>query len=349
MNAINAARRRTSGRRPVRRDRLGLAAAVVLGLPALGLAAVAGGAPLFAVAGLVLVGGLALGEAARRWAEQDLRRVWRAAPRWANQRMTRGVRTVPAARVGPGDLVVVRQGEMVPVDGRIAGVGLFDESALGAGTRPRWRSPGGAVLAGATNLGPDVELWATTGADDSAHAALRNAVVALRVAEEALVNALRRLGFGLGVAGLLAAAVVWALTGEPARAASVLLVATPLPLLTASVVAMTAGASRAARRGVLRDTANPLAGAVARRARRCAVGAGCLALVPGLAGVAAAFGHLAPMTALLVRAVVDATALGVALLALFPPLCPSLRGRARGSERHDGPGTSLNALLGLPG
>ncbi|MCP2260984.1 E1-E2 ATPase [Streptoalloteichus tenebrarius] len=341
-----------------RQDRRGPAVAAALGLAALGLAALglaalglvlaAGEPSLVVVAAVVLVGGHVLQVLARRWAGQDLRRALAATPRWANQRLSHAVRTVPVARVAHGDLLVVRQGELVPVDGRIAGVGLFDESALGGGAPPVWRSPGTVVRAGATNLGPTVELWATANADDSAHAALRRAIEALRVAEDALAGNLRRLGVVLSALAVLTAAFVWVSTGEPSRSAAILLVATPVPLLSASLVAVTAGASRAVRRGVLNDASNPLAVAITRRARRCALAAGSLTLVTGAAAVVAAFGQLAPAAALAVRAVVDVAALGAALAALFPPLIPTLRTLSAPRE-GDTARESLDALLGLPG
>ncbi|SHF90109.1 P-type ATPase [Streptoalloteichus hindustanus] len=303
-----------------REGRPGPAVGLPLGLAALVLALAAGAFSLVIAGAVVLVAGLALQTGAYRWARQDLRRTVAATPRWANQRLPHAVRTVPAACVEPGDLLVVRQGELVPVDGRLASASTFDEAALGAGPTPVRHAAGDTVRAGATNLGPRVEMWATSDASDSAHTALRHGIETLRVTENEAVRALRRLGYALGAVALAAAATVALLTGDLLRAAAVLLAATPVPLLAASTIALTAGASRAARRGVLTNTSSPLAAAIDRRARRCALTAASLTAVAGTAGVAAALGQVSAPAALITRAVVDVAALAVALWALLPPL-----------------------------
>ena len=57
----------------------------------------------------------------------------------------------------------------------------------------------------------------------------------------------------LGMAGL-----AWLISGDPARALAVLVVATPCPLLLAAPIAIVAGISRAARRGIIVKGGGPL-------------------------------------------------------------------------------------------
>ena len=75
--------------------------------------------------------------------------------------------------VAVGDVVVVRAGEVVPVDGLIvAGDADLDESALTGEPMPVVYGRGGSVRSGTTNAGEAFELRAVRPAAESAYAAL---------------------------------------------------------------------------------------------------------------------------------------------------------------------------------
>jgi len=84
-----------------------------------------------ALIALMLATGRTLEAAAQRRASRDLRALLERAPRTARLLTDDGVITVPSAQVAVGDLLVVGPGEVVPVDGRVAGAdAVLDESAL---------------------------------------------------------------------------------------------------------------------------------------------------------------------------------------------------------------------------
>lgn len=158
----------------------------------------------------------------------------------------------PVVDVRPADRVLVKPGEVVPVDGRLEGPASFDESALTGEPIPVERSPGedvasGVVLAG----GAPVVLRATTSAADSTYAG----IVAL--AEHASAESAPFLRMADRYAAwfvpftLLMAGGAWLASGDAVRAVAVLVVATPCPLLLAAPIAIVSGLSRTASRGVI--------------------------------------------------------------------------------------------------
>jgi heavy metal translocating P-type ATPase len=158
----------------------------------------------------------------------------------------------PIGSVEIGDRILVKPGEVVPVDGTVAGVpAVLDEAALTGESRLATREPGDAVSSGTLNAGTPFELVATATAEQSTYAGIVRLVESAQSSKAPFVRvadryALLFVPLALGLAGL-----AWILSGDPVRALSVLVVATPCPLLLAVPIAIVAGISRAARRGII--------------------------------------------------------------------------------------------------
>src|ERR1019366_3486173 len=107
-----------------------------LGVDAIALvsmsAALALGRPLAgAVVALMYSGGNVLEDIAVARAEHDLRALVDRAPREAHRRIDDHIEEVPIAAVAVGDRLLVRAGEIIPVDGVVASTAAsIDESAL---------------------------------------------------------------------------------------------------------------------------------------------------------------------------------------------------------------------------
>jgi heavy metal translocating P-type ATPase len=204
------------------------------------------------VVGLMFTGGAALEDVASTRARRELTALLERAPKIAQLRRGDDVLPVPVERIQPGDVVLVRTGEVVPVDGAlIDGEAMLDMSTLSGEPLPATVGAGMPVLSGAGNAGPPFELRATRAASESAYAALVRLVRQAQAQRAPFVRmADRYAGFFLP-ATLLVAAGAWALSGDPVRALAVVVVATPCPLILAAPIALVSGLSRAARSGVI--------------------------------------------------------------------------------------------------
>ncbi len=200
----------------------------------------------------MLTGGRSLEAYAERRALRDLRALAEHVPRSARRRTGSALLVVPLEAVTPGDRLVVGPGEVIPVDGRVhSSPAVLDESVLTGEPLLVERAPGEAVRSGAVNAGHAFDLLATATAAESTYEGI------VRLAEQASAQRapLVRLADSYAAwflpASLAVSAAAWLWSGSPIRAVSVLVVATPCPLLLAAPVAIVAGMSRAARHGVV--------------------------------------------------------------------------------------------------
>ena len=104
-----------------------------------------------AIITLVLLG-RTLESRARGRTSEAIRRLVRLQPRTARV-VRNGVEAdVPIALVAPGDIVIVRPGERIPVDGDVIdGASVVDESMLTGESLPVDKAPGGPVFGGSVN------------------------------------------------------------------------------------------------------------------------------------------------------------------------------------------------------
>ena len=224
----------------------------VIALLAIASALVLGEYLAAAIVALMLSGGLALEQAAGRRARRELAALIARAPSFANRRDDGGIERVPVAAVVPGDVVVVRAGEVVPVDGAVEDEeAVIDESALTGEPLPVVHSRGSPVRSGTANAGSAFDLRATRPAAESAYAALVRLVRQAESQSAPFVRMADRYAAIFLPVTLVLAVGAWALSGDPVRALAVLVVATPCPLILAAPVALVSGLSRAARRGVI--------------------------------------------------------------------------------------------------
>lgn len=200
----------------------------------------------------MVAGGNALEEFAERRARHELAALVSRAPRIAHRIAGDTVVEIPAEEARVGDLLLIRSGEIVPVDGAIQGAAAtLDESALTGEPMPRAHAAGEMVPSGVLNAGPPFHLRVLANAGNSTYAAVVRLVQAAERDRPPLVRLADRWALLFLAVTLAAAGLGWAISGDPIRALAVLVVATPCPLILAAPVALIAGVSRAARRGVI--------------------------------------------------------------------------------------------------
>ena len=205
-----------------------------------------------AVVGLMLSGGQALERYASSRARRELSTLVARAPRVVH-RYDQGELTSPdLADVSVGDLLLVKPGEVVPVDGVITSeAAVLDESALTGEAMPVERMSADKVRSGVVNTGPPFDMRALTTAGESTYAGIVRLVREAQESKAPFVRLADRYALWFLPLTLVIASVAWAVSGNPIRALAVLVVATPCPLILAAPVAIVAGISRAAHRGVI--------------------------------------------------------------------------------------------------
>jgi P-type E1-E2 ATPase len=204
-----------------------------------------------AVIALMLASGEALEAYADRQAHKELSALLARAPRTVTRYEDGDLATRPIEEVLPGDRLLVKTGEVVPVDGIMAGDGVLDESALTGESRPVDRPYGDLVRSGALNAGPAFDLRATASAEESTYAGIVRLVKAAQVEKAPAVRLADRYATIFIPVTLVMAFGAWAISGDSLRFLSVVMVATPCPLILAVPIAIVAGISRSAKRGII--------------------------------------------------------------------------------------------------
>ena len=208
-------------------------------------------------AGLVVVIMLTGGEALERYAEgragAAVAALEEAAPRRAHRLRDDGtVHDVPADDVAVGDRLQVRPGELVPCDGVVVeGRSHVDASAITGEPLAVPVGPGSAVVSGASNVDGPLVVRATATAGESQYARIVRLVREAQASKAPIQRMADHAAVWFTPVTLAVCAGAYALTRDWDRVLSVLVVATPCPLILATPIAIIGGINRAARRQVI--------------------------------------------------------------------------------------------------
>jgi heavy metal translocating P-type ATPase len=225
-----------------------MAAALVLGQNLAGI-----------IIAIMYAGGNVLEDFAVARAERDLRSLIDRAPRAAHRRVGSTIEDVPIDQVAIGDNILVRGGEIVPVDGVVLSQSaIIDEAALTGEPIPVSRQVGELARSGSLNAGDSFEIRASSIASESTYAGIVRMVSAAQTAKSPFIRMADRYALLLLPITLAIAAGAWFFSNDPVRALAVLVAATPCPLILAAPVAFIAGVAQAAKRGILIKGGGPL-------------------------------------------------------------------------------------------
>jgi Cu+-exporting ATPase len=199
---------------------------------------------------------------ARRATGAAIRALLELRPREAMRLGPDGVeQQVPAAQLRVGDLVAVRPGERIPVDGLVReGRAGVDESALTGESRSVEKEPGSRVATGTVALDGRLVIEATAVGSETVLARVAALVAAAQASRAPVQRLVDRVSAAFVPAVLAIAAATflgwWLLTGAGVEAAvlnavAVLVIACPCALGLATPAAIMAGTGAAARAGIL--------------------------------------------------------------------------------------------------
>ena len=205
---------------------------------------------------LMLTGGEALEDYAAARARRDLRSLLDRAPQRAHRlpavdAPVDQAENIEIDQVEPGDVLLVRPAEVVPVDGEAIDAGSFDESSLTGESASVAKDVGDTILSGSVNGTQAVRMRATRSAADSQYQKIIALVRQTEDQQAPIVRVADRYAMPFTAVSLLIAGLAWWLSGDPVRFAEVLVLATPCPLLIAAPVAFLGGMSRASNAGII--------------------------------------------------------------------------------------------------
>lgn len=209
------------------------------------------------LAGLVIVlmqtGGEALERYAERRASAAVSELEKAAPRIAHLLTgTRGLVDVPVDEIQPGDVFLVRPGELIPCDGVVlTGISDIDVSQLTGEAIPISAREGTSLMSGSLNAHGVLSVRASARAAESQYSRIVELVRTAQASKSPLQRLADRYAVWFTPLTLIVCAATFAFTHSWVAVLAVLVVATPCPLILATPVAIIGGINRAARRKII--------------------------------------------------------------------------------------------------
>ena len=141
--------------------------------------------------------------------------------------------------IAVGDHLLVRQGDVLPVDGKIVdGFAVLDQSALTGEALPCQRRVGEVAMSGSTNVGDAFRLVASNTAAQSTYAGIVRLVETAQQSKAQMTRLADHYAVEFLVLTLLIAIFAWFWAADPIRAVAVLVVATPCSLILAMPIAI---------------------------------------------------------------------------------------------------------------
>jgi P-type Cu2+ transporter len=170
-----------------------------------------------------------------------------------------GTETVPLHALAVGDVVLVRPGARVPVDGTVVeGDADVDESIVTGESKPVGKAPGATVIAGSVAAGGSLRVRVTALGEDTALSGIMRLVAAAQASgsrAQALADRAAAVLFYVALGAGIVTLVVWWLLGDRegalVRTATVLVIACPHALGLAIPLVIAISTSLGARNGLL--------------------------------------------------------------------------------------------------
>ena len=194
---------------------------------------------------IMLTGGDSLEDYANKKASRELQTLLDNTPRTAHQLMNDQLKDIPVEAVEINDLLVVKPGELVPVDGKVVkGESQFDESSLTGEAKLVLKKAGDELMSGSVNGDGSVQMIVERRAADSQYQQIIKLVEESKEKPAHFVRLADRYAVPFTLIAYLIGGISWWGTKNPVRFAEVLVVASPCPLILAAPIALVAGMSR---------------------------------------------------------------------------------------------------------
>jgi len=199
---------------------------------------------------------LASGRALESWAEGRadfaLKSLIDRMPKLANRITKTGqLEVIKIEDVEINNRLLVKSGEIVPVDGIAQETCYLDQSALTGEPMPVLLEKEGSVISGTINAGNAFEMIASGNVSQSTYSGIVTMVRNSRAQSSPNIRLANKWALRFVPITMAMAALTFLLTGDATRTVAVLVVATPCPLILAVPIALVSGMSRATKSGAV--------------------------------------------------------------------------------------------------
>ena len=203
---------------------------------------------------MVFTGG-AIEDFAQSKAGENLTKLMENAPKTAhlvNPGDADAVKDVPVEKISVGDVLLVKPGETIPVDGvLVSQEASVDMSMINGEPVPADLVAGDKVLSGGVNQSVALYMKATAAAKDSEYQQILKLVESANDSRAPIVKTADLLAVPFTVVSLVIGIIGWACSRDPVRFVQVMVLATPCPLLIAAPVAYMGGIGRLAKHSII--------------------------------------------------------------------------------------------------
>ncbi|NVD31336.1 cadmium-translocating P-type ATPase [Enterococcus faecium] len=204
---------------------------------------------------IMLTGGDSLEDYANKRAGKELQSLLDNTPRIAHRFKEGRWQDIVIDEINVDDQLLVKPGELVPVDGRvIKGESSVDESSLTGESRPETKKPGDQIMSGSLNGDGSIQMIAEKRAADSQYQMIIKLVEESKEKPARFVRLADRYAVPFTLIAYLIGGISWWFSKDPLRFAEVLVVASPCPLILAAPIALVAGMSRSSKNGIVVKT-----------------------------------------------------------------------------------------------
>lgn len=201
---------------------------------------------------LMLTGGETLEDFAAGRAKRELTALLKRVPDVAHLMKGEEIRDIKVAEAKIGDVLLVKAGEVVPVDGSLLEESAeFDESSLTGESIPVLKNPGDGVMSGSLNGNRAIKIKVSAEEKDSQYAKIIKLVREAESQPAPFVRLADRYAVPFTLISYVIAGIAWIISGDPVRFAEVLVVASPCPLILAAPIALISGMSIASKNGII--------------------------------------------------------------------------------------------------
>ncbi|MFZ5967435.1 MAG: heavy metal translocating P-type ATPase [Bacillota bacterium] len=187
-----------------------------------------------------------------RKAQEGIKKLIQLSPEIGRIRTTSGEKKVSVDEIKVGDILLIKPGEAIPIDGVIiSGKSTINQSIITGESMPVDKGVGDEVFVGTLNQLGVIEVRATKVGKDTSLSKLIRLVREAENKKAPVVRLADKMATVIVPLALILSIITYIVTGDITRAVTILVVFCPCALVLATPTAIMAGIGNAARNGIL--------------------------------------------------------------------------------------------------